>query len=405
MTQSPFEQVANEAAKDEQPRGDNQPLIWDIQNEKPPDPTEVWLIQNGITFDTTTENGKSTTKYYIEDESNRRYELLSSDRPTTEAQTVIQEWRDAKVEELEKTYHIQISRDGMQATPAWKKEPVDTRTPNPLEIVALERALSRGAPSTNFSHDGKPVNIAFPKFRTTFVSGYYEHDAPSGPQIIVEPAQRDVETLQIVGIHEFAHHGYYNMQEWSDEKQKKTMQELGWQEGEKGWLLQGRDGHSYLGDRDRNKYFRVNEKGEYLDAANNVTSDVDKAVGFDPPEMRELALKHPPTAYFLNEREAIAESLTLLRTSEIWRARLHQNDPSQYDAVKKFDQAEIDAAYGLNEDGTSKLIRNPDGLLRENNMLNRLVIREFESKLKAGKYEMFIPPEYKDREPLNCTLC
>jgi hypothetical protein len=116
------------------------------------------------------------------------------------------------------------------------------------------------------------------------------------------------------------------------------------------------------------------EKGTSLDAAGNSVRDASNAPHFTNAEVRENALVRPPTDYFTAPDEMLADSLMLYRVGEIGRKELMKSGIELYNVVKDFDQSEIDSRFGKYDDGSSKKIRMPNGVLSDNNAEARQLV-------------------------------
>jgi hypothetical protein len=77
-----------------------------------------------------------------------------------------------------------------------------------------------------------------------------------------------------------------------------------------------------------------------------------------------------------------AAMLTPFRDNRELRTKLYKVSADSYAVAKDLDQYQINAAFGTQPDGQPKFIRNPDGIVVENNDNNRRVVDEFEKKLR-----------------------
>lgn len=349
----------------------------------------------GVKYDVVQQpDGTTVRKYYVEGENGAKLPVLdsTSDDPK-EVERQLKEWQDAKMKELEQKYNVQFSRDGQKDNPLGKE--VNLRSPRINELLALEEGLRKSEPSTT-TPNGKPILVQFAVEPTSSASAYV-YPRPDGQQrILFEPIPREFGSLKGTILHEWAHNAEHNMEARDKAALDKWYEELGYRkvtvDGRDQWQFRDKDGNYWAQHPDQpwhGTWTRVDDQGRPLKPDGTLAS------GWDDPnvakqstqQMRDNAAVKPGSDkdYFNKPWEGGAESLRWYRSSPEHRARLYTVDPANYEATKKFDQAELDSdpRYGKNPDGTSKFIRMPDGSVAENTAENRKAVADFEATLPA----------------------
>lgn len=88
----------------------------------------------------------------------------------------------------------------------------------------------------------------------------------------------------------------------------------------------------------------------------------------------------PATDYFLHPIEQQGDNLALLRSGGDATGEFIRDNYDLYVSAKATDQRHIDSVFGKNADGSSKMIRLPDGSIAENNKPNYGQVTEFEKR-------------------------
>lgn len=332
--------------------------------------------QYGVGHETRTDaNGKTTTSFFVVNDKGERVPVLETDKPADQAGAELEKWRDQKTAELEKNYNLNISGDN---------DVVDgrqMRKPTLLELKTLENALQQSQPS-QLVNGGKPLDVNFTRQKR-------EGDPPgfaTPGAIFITDTPQDWNDLNSIFQHELAHNGQFNM---NDAQFRDYAKEMGYVQDKKGdWLLQGKNGEFYKKDN-------TNEKNEWVLVDRNGMPirdpETKQEIRYKNEDVAERALIKPASLYFLNPWEGGAEAALHFRGSEQQRSQLYRNSPQLYEATKRADQSEIDRAYGVNPDGSSKYLRGSDGKVVQNTAENRERIQQFENGLKK-------PQSKPDRE-------
>lgn len=344
-------------------------------------------------------DGTTARRYYVEGENGERIPVLetTSDNPA-DVQRQLEEWREQRMQELERTHNIQLSRDG-QSDVTYRGTPFDVRAPRIDELMALQRGLERSYPSTG-QRGGQPILVQFAVRPTSSADAYVYQRRDNGQMnVVFEPMARDFRGLQDTIMHEWAHIAQHNMTDRERAAVDRWYAATGFREvttadGSRQWQLRDKDGN-YWAQAPRQGAFgdwtRVDEQGRPLRA------DGTLATGWDDPlaarrnnrEMRDTAAVKPYTSYFFHPQEMTAEALMAFRGDERSRRELFETAPDLYWATKEFDQRELDTdpRYGTNPDGTSRFIRLPNGTIVENNQANQQIVRAFEEGLERARRE------------------
>jgi hypothetical protein len=299
---------------------------------------------------------------------------------------------------LEQTYNVRIARDG-ERVDGPTVYPIEARTPTMNELIGLEAALRQSQPS-NQNPEGQPLDIVFGRGRQRGDGARYGNvififpDGRPERPATVEDARRlqaerglaDLPTsIQHIAMHELAHRGQETVGN-DDAAMAALAADLGFDMRVRGgllnpreFLLHGRDGFRYEFSRDfegNARWFRRNTNGEYVDAGGNVVP-FPQAEQLTNAQMRERALVRPISNYFDNPLEMLAESTYFFRANEGTRLELLHRSSDLYWVTRAHDQREIDQIHGT-KNGTSLMIRMPDGRLDLNTEENRFIVTVFE---------------------------
>jgi hypothetical protein len=216
---------------------------------------------------------------------------------------------------------------------------------------------------------------------------FFEPDAQPGRPITATDAlnlHQDIKTsIEALAGHEIAHNSEYQMGLWSLDKLKPIAENIGWTTTEDNsyWLMRGARGEFYRLTNDGlssdKGWVRCDSKGTATDDLGVSYADAEKAPHLTNSEVRERALLRPPTDYFTSPDEMLADSFMLYRVGEGGKQELSKSGVNLYNAVKNFDQAEIDARFGKTAGGVSKKVRLPDGSLVDNDERAQQVVANF----------------------------
>lgn len=314
-----------------------------------------------------------------------------------------------QIQQIEECYRVSLSRDGQARTIYGEREYL--RTPTISELNALRDALEKSEPDTHHVENDAPLQIDFlstPSIYGNAVLASYTDDGdkrPDGKGIVIAPNARPTyDLMHAILMHEFSHHAVSNAQK-RGLLPNQLLGSLGWKqlnrEGDI-WALEAKDGQLYF--RLDGRWARIDQQGETLDADGQVTTDERKRSTISNDEMMELAKVRQVSKYFDRAGEAVAETLTLLRTSAADRAFLLQHNRAVYDAAKTFDQQEIDNVFGTNDDGTHRFIRMQDGHLTPYSAENQSAVDQWEQDAAATPAAK-ISGDYCASNPVELKLC
>ncbi len=363
----------------------------------------------GVKFEEETlPDGSKVRHYYVEGDKGAKLPVLdsTSDDPK-EIEAKLKEWQDAKIKELEEKYNVKFSRDGEKDSDTGRT--VDLRTPRIDELLAMEIGLAHSGPSVN-TLNGKPVLVQFAVQPTSPYDAYVsDHDGQR--RILFEPLSRSFRGLEDTILHEWGHNAEHNMETNNKAAIDKWYESMGyrkvtWKDEDEHeheqWQLRDKDGNYWTQGPDQfpfGNWYRVDDQGRPLKADGSLASGFDDkdAAKRSTNEMREAAAVRPASSYFPYPWESGSESIRLFRGDAESRTELYMTDPANYQAVKEFDQAELDGdpKYGKNPDGTSRYIRLPDGTIAPNTEENRQAVAEFELELAKDRAAMGDKPPSK----------
>jgi len=319
----------------------------------------------------------------------------------------------SKIQDLKTHYHVDFSVEGENAVRPYISETkrgamLHARAPRYSELLGVEAALKASDPS-QFTDDKNKEALKFYFLKTptygakTYDAGLFASDEKQKLAVFFEPdaqpdrpitatdalnSHQDIKTsIEALAAHEIAHNSEYQMGLWSLDKLKPIAKEIGWTTTDDNsyWLMRGARGEFYRLTNDGlssdKGWVRCDSKGTATDDAGASYTDADKAPHLTNSEVRERALLRPPTDYFTSPDEMLADSLMLYRVGEGGRQELSKSGVNLYNAVKDFDQAEIDSRFGKTADGRSNKVRLPDGSVVDNDDRAQQVVANFTNTL------------------------
>lgn len=286
--------------------------------------------------------------------------------------------RDERIKEVESTFNVDINTNVGEK----RVDGDDTftiRKPSFEELDALSDALYRSQPDSLTGEKDEKLKVNFTDGPGDATGGFF---AGKHEFWAVNLQEFDTATKQKVIEHEIAHHG----QDFSDPEHggDDYYEKLGYQKiGKDEWAVQTKSNQLYTWNDETKQFVRRDSKGNYLDADGNKV-DKDKADQISGEEMRERALmphlhETQPEAPW----EFDAEAKAYFRHSEAYRTQLYVTSPDAYFQIKERDQQQIDKAYGKDENGRSKWIREPNGTLVPNTADNRQAVSDYERGLRS----------------------
>lgn len=304
-----------------------------------------------------------------------------------------------KEREIQNKYGIRLGHDGdLTSGDGYGKfskrtYSVRVRSAKLAELFALDYALAHSAPSHLVENSGRGVHVYFLRERRTCgVIAEWGFDRDNQPAIFIEPNYQSTpkgKHLEFVLIHELAHNAEVRMgldpycpESWPLARQ------LGWfsfsnpETGEKGWMMSSTESanHFYKFAQLSGMWVRCNRNGQPLtDNGTRVERQID-ARRLSPEQMKNFAAVRPPTLYFCNPMEMVAEALMMLRSSRANRQHFMRANPWLYDLLKRHDQEEIDGCCVQ-----KKCLRSPDGLLVADNPSSNSELSEFETSTIASR--------------------
>lgn len=370
------------------------------------------------------EDSKATLekKYGVEvREKNGRYEyvlkangkdtvLFDSDKSTdglNDAEKKLNDAAEARMRDIEEKYGIKITREGQEVSGVGHGEERDKklhgRTPTLKELTALEEALKRSGDTRVTKDPNKPLEVTFVK-EEEGPFGFYNADSnhlfmftsapgrnkvpPTAEDREGERSPTDPPDLKLIILHELAHHSQMSFPP-DEQTRSKEYRDMGWVEskdkeadGAPKYELLGKDGYQYevKPGKDGYMWYRKDSEGNYIDKDGNRVDNIEQAHSMSVIEMRKQALVPPATDYFLHPIEQQGDNLALLRSGGDTTGQFIRDNYDLYVSTRATDQRHIDSVFGKNLDGTSKMIRLPDGTIAENNQRNQDKLRMFEQR-------------------------
>jgi hypothetical protein len=310
-----------------------------------------------------------------------RHEVLTTTDGDYEEQ--LEQLQRDQIKDMEQTFNVDINTNVGQVRETEDRH-YTTRLPNFGEMHALEDALYRSQPDTLTGEDGERLRINFVDEKDGEGTGGFHHRW-SHEVTMVNFSEFSTESQQKVIEHEIAHHGQSVHDDGDDHASDEYYSSLGYtrlDNEDSTWAVRATDNQLFTHDRESGNFYRRNQEGDYLDAEGNVVEDMEDAEQLNGAEMAQRAtVPHVHGGYPSNPREMDAEAHAYLRHSSEYREQLYNTSPDLYFAVKERDQEQINTAYGVNEDGTPKWIREPNGTLVENRRENQQVVADYEMGL------------------------
>lgn len=286
---------------------------------------------------------------------------------------------------------------------------VHARSPYLNELYEIETVMERAAPS-NLLPGSKTDGVKFYFLNDSLyesdpggtIATYVMKDKQETPAVYISPggigARLEIKDGKMawhgsiddqVVLHELGHNTALRLLGDSEEKLIQLSNRCGFDPfdhpvtGETIWAIKGKNGELFrLVDRDSMDWARIDRSGNLLDGKGNSVTEMKLAENLSTEQMRERALVKPPTFYFDNPLEAVAEGLSLLRRGAATREAFMKDSPQMYDYIKELDQADIDSTYGTASGGGSKMVRLPSGRLAVNDSSSQRAIAEFEGRAK-----------------------
>ncbi len=362
-------------------------------------------------FGVTISYGQEVAVNLAEGGAERTLITLPADTPPAEIERRLTELRENQIQHIESNFAVDILPAGSQVLiPESETESsrYHTRAPGFDELAGLEAALMRSQPtSLAMGAERIPVSFIQESGRGNTRASYLP-EPMGGPAIHVWPASmrfpatqaddtRNPEnidrqrglvrgSLEEIITHEYGHRLADNLDILSQEN-TNIARELGFHrlpspaagagsgEARERWSLIGRDGYYY--EQYADGWHRVDSQGTSIDE-NGQPTNPKGAFRVSPENLAEHVAIAPSSHYTTNPNEVFAEGVTYYRLNQSERASFLQRSPELYRVIQKYDQMELDRAYGTNSDGSSRYLRRPDGIIVENTESSRWLIAEFE---------------------------
>lgn len=305
---------------------------------------------------------------------------------------------------LEQKYNIEILENGATTT---KGDVV--RAPNLRELSVLDYSMQRSlasatdeddrsddglVPWLSEAFDDDRLRLAYAAEATLpgAAAYYLQGNDEKRAMIVFDPGSgSDVRA----NLHEIAHNGqfgFWQADNRASERYREYTNLLGWTSTTGGTELiitntsPPRYFRKVVPDSPgagRVVWMRSDLDGNFL----NASGEHVKASGaevWSNSMMRANALVHPASDYFDSPKEHGAELITKFRESAASRAALLALNAQSYNLAKQLDQRELDAFYGVDSAGMPLKLRQADGLIVDNNAVNREAIQKWETEHEQG---------------------
>lgn len=361
------------------------------------DGNKTWESLDGKNW--TSPAGKKEGDYKI-DENGRLLFTDSKEQEKVEKQSDTTQSIYERMEQLEQKFNITIGRPGDKPiyTEDKNKLSFDVRLPTMDELKVTEDVLAK------FAHVAKKNGSNFERLQIHFAAakgnalnfdehGWHDESRDGKPPLIgIAPRDfaqtRGYDGMEGTLLHEMTHQ--LQELEWIDSRHKEKVPP----EIEKFFGFQkvmpprtkDEDGTYRLTDSQGKQWQYENQKGSVNDEAEWFPVEKDKVIHDESRALsdKQMRQKLPPeqrpaTDYFFNPAETHAEAISMYLYD---RKMLHDTNKALYEAVKKWDQKDINYRYGFKtrEDGqiVSKMIRSAEGKVVPNTGENRRSVREME---------------------------
>lgn len=428
------------AQKDKSPEGDG------VLNFAPElSESEKALQGQAVAFgaahhlETRSENGQFEYAISVGGEKRQLFSVQATEAGLKEADLELRKLTDGEKQSLTKTYGVEFAASGEPV--GYQRDTSDSqpsthmvlaREPELLELYGIRSALEKSSPG-NIGPDGRSVK--FYALSEKVISqinpvATFQADKDGRGSVYIWPAASDVKyvteadlsdkekqlsyfdenrpmSLQYAFTHELGHNNSMKLglERRSDINEgatdftpagEKLANEMGWVKRRdtlnsgQDWLLVGRS----LDDNGQNatylpepgvfetSWLRWRADGGIVDKDGKVVPAQD-GQRLSAEAMVNQAKIKPVSWYFPEPGEMYAESICHYRLSPQSRRDLADSSPELYRLIKGVDQREIDNQFGMNADGSSRMIRLPDGVVVANNDDNRATVAEFEAPDKT----------------------
>lgn len=340
------------------------------------------------------------------------------------AEQLIEKLEKEKQTELEKKYGVAFSKED-EAVETQIKEldkcgnfiksdrVIKARKPMMPELLGIGEALRSGEPSHLARDNKQGVKFYFLKENFLATDGadtlanFMQKDKDGRPAVYFWPqgtvgrltteedhqkwGVANEKTIESLTEHELAHNSQFRLK-WDDSPTlEKIVDRMGWHVHQVGntceyiWMIRGKKDDYYRISEDGYSWLGCNKQGEYINGDGAVVAKQELAAQYTSDDIRARALVKPPTEYFDNAVEMAADALMMFRASEGRRAELLRNSRDFYSFIREQDQMDIDHTHGKDNQGKSKKIRLPDGVLVDNTAQNAALVSQFEAKAGGAK--------------------
>jgi hypothetical protein len=337
---------------------------------------------------------------YEIDENSRLLLTDASGKEKVEKQSEQAQSLNEKMDELENRFHIKLGRPGDKPVYSEDKRKVafDVRLPTQEELKVTEEVLSKFAhvaKKNGKDFEGLQINFAASKgVGLTFDEHGWHDEAKDGKPSTIGIAPRDFaqtrgyDGMEGTLLHEMTHQ--LQELEWIDkehnEKVPPDIEKFFGFQHVKPPATKEEEGTYRLTDSQGRKWQWENKDGKVDDDAmwypvenGKIVHDDDRALSEKEMRKELPPEKRPATDYFFNPAETHAEAISMYLFD---RRMLHGINKPLYEAVKKWDQRDINYRYGFDKraDGqiVAKMIRGADGNVVPNTSENRRAVKELE---------------------------